>query len=313
LAFQFGRALLLLQRQREFRFAHLQGLRESLQTALEFRRGIGALLREHGLLLVEFPGTLALRVVEGLLLRSEPRDVFIELLALLCEFVALRYQRGQRRFGFGERPGRLLCARRQELPQLALHGGDQRILTGRLAAARQLRQRITQILRRMPRRIAHLLGAALLHPQKPRHARVLGLQRPACGAREAEQRRELVLGFIFAEDGLADAQFAALACDELLRQSALSTVQLEAHLDRRLPACLAPRQQILQMRGLVAFEKDSAHRFGDGALARLVRSGEQIEPGLQIVDDEPPAELLEFLNRNALQLHADLASRGNSR
>ncbi len=311
--FQFHRGLFVLQRQRELSLADFQRLREPLNAALQFRSRICALLRKHGLLLVKFPRPFALGIFEGLLLRGKPCDVFIELFALPVQIVTLGDQRGERGFGFRERPRGFLRARGQQLPKLALHGGDQRIFARRFAATGQLRQRIAQILRRVTRRVTHVLRAALLHPQQTRNARVFRLQRPARGTRKTEQCGELVFRFVFTEYGLADLQLTALTRDELLRQAARNAVEIEAHFDRRLPARLAPRQQFLQMRGFVAFEKHRTHGLGNRALAGLVRSHEKIEAGLQVVDKKTSGELFEFLYRDTLKLHADLASRGNSR
>ena len=150
---------------------------------------------------------------------------------------------------------------------------------------------------------------ALLHPQQSRHAGLVRFHGPTRGTRKAEQCSEPVFRLIFAEHLLTDTQIAALTAHELLGKRAGHAVEIETDFDRRLSACLAPRQQVFQMRRLVAFEKNRTHRFGNRALAGFVGAGEEVQPRLQIADDKTPVELLELLDRNAFELHAGLASR----
>ena len=120
--------MFLLQRHGQFDFAHTQRLRQAFQTALEFGKRSGACLRLKRFLLMRFPGPFALRVLEGFLLRREPREVLVELAALRIERVALGRERSERLLRFGERTGSALCASREQLPQFALHCADQHIL-----------------------------------------------------------------------------------------------------------------------------------------------------------------------------------------
>ena len=153
-------------------------------------------------------------------------------------------------------------------------------------------------------RLVDLVPGALLDPQQPGNAPVLRPAGPAPGKLEAEQIGELVLRLLAAERDAVDADVAALALEEALDQLPALALPLELQLDRRRGGRIAPGLQVLHAGRLVTLEERRADRAHQGALARLVGSGEQVDAGVEVADLDWLAEAAQLFDLQAQQPHA---------
>ncbi len=256
-----------------------------------------------GLLPVDLPDALGL--VAGLLLAQLPEP--IHLLAILPD--------PPLQIGVLAREPLVRLERRSEVAggpagggqqARALPGdpGDQLVPRGAGHLAEAGAQDGLQVAARMLDRLVDLLPGALLDPQQAGDAPVLRSAGPAPGELEAEQVRELVLRLLAAEPHAVYADIAALALQEALDQLPALALRLELQLDRGRGGRIAPGLQILHAGGLVALEECSADRAHQGALAGLVRSGEEVDAGIEIADLYGLPEAAQLFDLQAQQPHA---------
>ena len=218
--------------------------------------GVGGVFRAHLAELVHLVAVL--------------RDAGIELRHALARQVALADRLGVRRAwstGGGEQ-------------QLAL-GTDPVDHVVALAAgdfADRLFQRFAQMVGGMPHRLGDVLCAALFDPQQPRDAPVFRTARALAGKPETQQFCQMLLRVLAVERLRPDPEFTALALQETLAQAVVGAANREVQLDGRSGRRLAPGQQVVHAGRAMALEKSRADGPHQGALADLVRAGEQIQP-----------------------------------
>ncbi|CAB3735817.1 hypothetical protein LMG3458_05271 [Achromobacter deleyi] len=188
------------------------------------------------------------------------------------------------------------------------HAFVQPVAIARGQFARQLRQRLAQVAAGMARGRLQVLAIALLDPQQPGHTSQVGLALPARGQFKAHQGGQRVLGlFAFQALGaVVDQQFAAGARQELLFQEIVVARMGERQFHAGARAGFAARRQVGHGARAVAFQERRANGRGHRALAGLVGADEQVQAVLQTVQHQGLAELAEFFQGNARELHCRL-------
>ena len=165
----------------------------------------------------------------------------------------------------------------------------------------------------MDDRRADVVGGALGDPQQARNAPVLGLADALAGVLEAQQIGQFVLGVGAVETLAAPLQLATLLVQKALGEAAMAVAKVEFQFDAGRSTGVAPGPQFIHAAGAVALEEGRADRRDDGAFAGFVGPDEQVEAGLQRVDFEGLAELLELLDAEAGELHRATLRRSSSR
>ena len=237
--------------------------------------------------------------------RRQPVDVGVELGLGLGALIALGLGGGERVLGVLVDALGAAVARIQQAGALGGHAFVEPIAVAGSQLAGQLRQGLAQMAAGVARGGLQVLAVALLDPQQARHAGQVGLALPARGQFEAQQCGQRVLGFLALQPlrAVVDQQLAAGARQEMLLQLVIMAAMAERQLDAGTGAALAARRQVGHGAGAVAFQERGADGRGHGALAGLVGTHEQVQAILQAIQHQGLAELAEFFQGDARELH----------
>src|SRR5690606_33262090 len=160
-----------------------------------------------------------------------------------------------------------------------------------------------QMMTRLTVCLVQLLTHALLDPQQPGDAPVLGLARAPGRDVEAKHGGELFLRLITIEPLAIDGQVTALALQETLAQLPLPVGVGKAQLYLGRRAGIAPGPQVGKRAGAVPLEERRADGTHQGALAGFIGSADQVQPRAETVDDQRLAKLPELTDTQLFQLH----------
>ncbi|WZB71632.1 hypothetical protein WJ968_07205 [Achromobacter xylosoxidans] len=124
---------------------------------------------------------------------GQPVDVRVQLRLGAQSVIARRPRARQRLIGILEHALGLAVARVQQRAALGGHALEQPVAIAGRQFAGQARQRFSQMALGVASRRAERLALALLDPQQPGDARLLGLALSTSGQVEAQQRRQRIL------------------------------------------------------------------------------------------------------------------------
>src|SRR5690606_18890471 len=129
---------------------------------------------------------------------------------------------------------------------------------------------------------------------------------------EAELGCEELLGFGVVQGARGPREDAAGALPERLHERVPAVVELHLELDRGRGAREPEGEEVGGLGRAVSLEEGGADRLDDGALAGLVGSDEEVQPGGEPVERDRLDEALELAEGDAFEDHAGLVEARTS-
>ena len=152
-------------------------------------------------------------------------------------------------------------------------------------------------------RVFDVLAGPLLDPQQAGDAPMLRGAGALAGVLKTEQFGQMVFCRRAIQALSADLQLTALLVQEAFGQAIWRAFDVELQLDRGRCRRVAPGPQVIDADGAVPLEESRAHGGDDGALARFVGAGKQVNADVEVRDLDGLAKLFELFKPNACELH----------